>query len=223
MSLYRLALTGAVMAVAAVALTALTPSPAELVHALGHPQATVDAAGADALVVVAAGAAAWGVWAWGALGLALTALSAAPGALGRAAELLLARLLPAGARRTAALALGLGLGLTAPVVGWLGPVQAAVAAPLAAGPTVPDWPTEPEAPSDTAAHAVVRGDCLWDIAAHRLRAAGATPTDAEIAVAVEAWWSANTAVIGPDPDLIFPGQVLQVPPPAPTDPSEESR
>ena len=136
---------------------------------------------------------------------------------------MVARLLPAGARRTAALVLGLGLGVTAPVLGWVGPVQSAYAAPLAAGPTVPDWPAEPSAPTEVNAHVVVRGDCLWDIAADRLRAAGATPTDAEIAVAVEAWWSANTAVIGPDPDLIFPGQVLQAPQPTPIDPSEEPR
>jgi hypothetical protein len=28
---------------------------------------------------------------------------------------------------------------------------------------------------------------------------------------VDAWWSANADVIGPDPDLLLPGQVLQPP------------
>jgi hypothetical protein len=222
-SLHRLALTSAAMTAIAVLLGVLTPPVVEIAGALGHPQATVDSAGADALVLAAAGAAAWAVWAWGVLGLVLTALSAAPGAVGRTAEVVVGRLLPAGARRTAALALGLSLGITAPVLGWVGPVQPAYAAPLAAGPSVPDWPAEPEAPADADAHVVVRGDCLWDIAADRLRVAGATPTDAEIAVAVEAWWSANSAVIGPDPDLILPGQVLHAPNPAPIDPSEEPR
>jgi hypothetical protein len=226
-SLLRLALTSAVMAVAADVLGALTPPVAEILEALGHPQATVDTAGADALVLAAAGAAAWAVWAWGVLGLALTALSAAPGALGRMSEIVAARLLPAGARRTAALALGLSLGVTAPVLGAVGSVQPAYAAPLAAGPTVPDWPAvpdaPPEAPANDGAHVVVGGDCLWDIAADRLRSAGATPTDGEIAVAVQGWWSANAAVIGPDPDLILPGQVLQDPHSAPPDPSEEPR
>jgi nucleoid-associated protein YgaU len=58
---------------------------------------------------------------------------------------------------------------------------------------------------------VVRGDCLWDIAAGRLAASGSRPTDAEIATAVQAWWSVNADVIGPDPDLILPGQVLRAP------------
>jgi hypothetical protein len=233
MSLHRLTLTSAAMALVALALGALTPPITVLAESLGRPQATVDASGADALVLAAAGAAAWAVWAWGALGLALTALSAVPGAIGRLAELVVVVLLPAGARRAAALALGVSLGVAAPVLGWGGPVQPAYATPAAAGPSVPDWPTEPDtpapempAPADT--HVVVRGDCLWLIAADRLRAAGALPiadmpTDADIAVAVQAWWATNADVIGADPDLILPGQVLHAPQPVPIDPSEEPR
>jgi nucleoid-associated protein YgaU len=33
-----------------------------------------------------------------------------------------------------------------------------------------------------------------------------------VAAAVDAWWHANAAVIGPDPDLLLPGQVLRPPP-----------
>jgi nucleoid-associated protein YgaU len=88
---------------------------------------------------------------------------------------------------------------------------------------VPDWPSEPPADRSVPPHVVVRGDCLWDIAAGRFRAAGRTPTDAEIALEVQTWWSANAEVIGPDPDLILPGQVLQAPHPPPTDPPEEPR
>jgi nucleoid-associated protein YgaU len=70
---------------------------------------------------------------------------------------------------------------------------------------VPDWPT-------AGAHVVVPGDCLWLIAADRLRAGDGRPApDAAVARAVDAWWTANEAVVGPDPDLIRPGQVL-VPP-----------
>jgi hypothetical protein len=29
---------------------------------------------------------------------------------------------------------------------------------------------------------------------------------------VHAWWVANAGVIGPDPDLLLPGQVLRPPP-----------
>jgi nucleoid-associated protein YgaU len=61
------------------------------------------------------------------------------------------------------------------------------------------------------AHVVVRGDCLWDLAEARLRASGAEATPAAVASAVQAWWSVNADVIGSDPDLIHPGQVLRAP------------
>jgi nucleoid-associated protein YgaU len=141
--------------------------------------------------------------------------------VGAAAGLLVRVALPAGARRGAALALGIGLGVAAPVLlatppGAARPVLAAAVSPAAPA-TVPDWPGAgrgvPDWPAEQApgSHVVVRGDCLWDIAANRLRAAGSAPTDAEIAVAVQAWWSVNADVIGPDRDLILPGQVLRPP------------
>ncbi len=218
MSVRRLALTGAAMAGAAVLLASLTPPLRDLADALTHPQRTVDTAGADALLLSAAALAAWLVWTWGALGLALTAISAAPGFVGGAAGLLVRVVLPAGARRSAALALGLGLGVVAPVllgapVGGDRPVLAAAVTPAgvpdwpAADGGVPDWPAEPPAGS----HVVVRGDCLWDIAADRLRATGQAATAEQVAAAVQVWWSANADVIGPDPDLILPGQVLRPP------------
>jgi len=64
---------------------------------------------------------------------------------------------------------------------------------------------------DSAAPTVVvrPGDCLWSIAAAQLG------TDSD-AVRVAAQWRRiyrlNRAVIGPDPDLIRPGQRLQLPP-----------
>jgi hypothetical protein len=67
----------------------------------------------------------------------------------------------------------------------------------AAGITTPDRPV-----------VVVRGDCLWQIAADRLP----TPaTDAGVAAAVDRWYARNRAVIGPDPDLILPGTRLEQP------------
>jgi hypothetical protein len=60
---------------------------------------------------------------------------------------------------------------------------------------------------------VVRGDCLWSIAEARLvDEQGRAPSGSEVAVAVHDWWSTNRAVIGPDPDRLLPGQVLQPPP-----------
>jgi hypothetical protein len=55
---------------------------------------------------------------------------------------------------------------------------------------------------------VRRGDTLWDLAAAYLPPEA---TDAEIATACRRWHTANRNVIGPDPDLILPGQVLTVP------------
>jgi hypothetical protein len=60
---------------------------------------------------------------------------------------------------------------------------------------------------------VLRGDCLWDIAAGWLerRQPGVEVTDTAVREATQAWWRANAAVIGADPDLLLPGQVLRPP------------
>lgn len=55
---------------------------------------------------------------------------------------------------------------------------------------------------------VLRGDTLWSIAARTLPA---DASDADVAAAVQRWHAANEAVIGGDPDLIRPGQVLVAP------------
>ena len=236
MSIRRLAGTAAVMALVAVALAAMTPGFPAMTSSLAAAQRTVDTAGPDALVLSAAGLAAWAVWAWGALGLALTVGSAVPGLVGTVARVVLHVALPAGARRSAALALGLGLGVAAPLLGTataLVATPASAAVPGYAVGDVPDWPTAvPDWPAQVAhphaapapdwptgerpagSHVVTRGDCLWHIAAGRLtEGVGRAPTDAEVAAAVHAWWTANADVVGPDPDVLLPGQVLR--PPAP--------
>jgi nucleoid-associated protein YgaU len=80
---------------------------------------------------------------------------------------------------------------------------------------VPDWPgssaDRPQpAPGE---HVVLRGQCLWDIAADWLQqqTPGAPVPAAAVARATRDWWQANAAVIGPDPDLLVPGQVLRPP------------
>jgi len=164
---------------------------------------------------------AWLAWAWGAVGLLLTAAAALPGAAGWLARLLQGALLPAGARHAAAVALGLTVALQGPLA-----AATAFADTATTAPAVPDWPAgspdatgtpaptpaqQPGTPS-TAAHVVVRGDCLWDIASAHLRTAGAQPpSTADVAGAVSAWWSENRTVIGDDPDLLLPGQVLTPP------------
>jgi hypothetical protein len=236
-SLRRWAGTTAVMAAAAWALWSLGPELSDLQAALADPQDLVDRSGADALLLVVVPVLAWLCWAWGALGLLLTAASTAPGWAGRLAGLLLTGVLPGGARRAAALALGLSLSTAAPVallppapsvavstaaasddLGG-GPEQALVDWPTAPAPdVVPDWPGLPPAAPDwpqaaPAEHVVLRGDCLWDIAADWLQrqAPDAPVSDAEVQRATQAWWQANAAVIGPDLDLLLPGQVLRPP------------
>lgn len=237
MSGYRLVGTSAAMGGIAVVLALLTPPLPEMSGTVLAAQDTADTVGAEVLLLAAAGLVAWGVWAWGCLGLLLTAASVLPGALGSAAHRLAGAVLPEGARRAAALALGLGLGLAGPLAGTallLAPTPAAAAGPIPALPdwpvttdvppgparsttpdipgALPDWPDAPALPAP-GEHVVVRGDCLWDIAAAELSARlGRSPTGAEVAVATHAWWVANAGVVGPDPDLLLPGQVLHPPP-----------
>ncbi|VXB56573.1 conserved hypothetical protein [Arthrobacter sp. 9AX] len=62
--------------------------------------------------------------------------------------------------------------------------------------------------TDSAAVTVLAGDTLWDIAA---AAMGPGASDVEIAMQWPRWYEANRAVIGMDPDVLLPGQILQPP------------
>jgi LysM repeat protein len=75
-----------------------------------------------------------------------------------------------------------------------------------------DTPALPGATSSDPAvrHTVTAGESLWDIAGE-LHPAGATPD--EIARTANLLWRSNQSVIGANPDLILPGQVLKLPPP----------
>jgi resuscitation-promoting factor RpfA len=65
-----------------------------------------------------------------------------------------------------------------------------------------------DVPRPTSEVVVLRGDTLWAIAA---RALPTDASDADVAAEVQRWHAANAAVIGADPDLIRPGQVLVAP------------
>ncbi|MFW5463063.1 LysM peptidoglycan-binding domain-containing protein [Knoellia sp. CPCC 206453] len=64
------------------------------------------------------------------------------------------------------------------------------------------------APSTDREVVVHRGDTLWSIAARHL---GPQASDAEIAREWPRWFDLNRGLIGEDPDLILPGQILRVP------------
>lgn len=83
------------------------------------------------------------------------------------------------------------------------------APPLNPPPPHPVAPT-PVATRSPAAHEVVvqRGDSLWRIAARHL---GPEASDAQVAAAWPRWYAANRPVIGPNPDLLLPGQRLHPP------------
>jgi resuscitation-promoting factor RpfA len=55
---------------------------------------------------------------------------------------------------------------------------------------------------------VLRGDSLWKLAE---RALGPGASDQQVATESRRWYEANIDVIGADPDVLLPGQVLQVP------------
>jgi LysM repeat protein len=91
---------------------------------------------------------------------------------------------------------------------------------------VPDRPTSGAAtrytdvrsgqPVRVPARVVVKpGDTLWSIAATEL---GPNATAEDVDTRWPAWYAANRQQIGPDPDLILPGQVLRIPASATGDP-----
>lgn len=55
------------------------------------------------------------------------------------------------------------------------------------------------------------GDSLWRLSADQLRSEGRPAADADVDRAWRALWAANAAVVGAQPDLIEPGQVLELP------------
>ena len=192
----------------------------------------------DLLVLVAAGVA-WTVLAWLTAGLLLCLAAEARRTDGRLDRVARA-VTPLAVRRLAALLLGLGL-VGAPLALALPAQadRTVAAAAQLTGPTdppadvpaldrwTPDRPVAPaatsEAPTEPLAllvrrphrghvvsdHVVVRrGDTLWDIAA---RALGPDASVANIAASWPGWYAANRSSIGPDPDLILPGQRLRPP------------
>ena len=225
----------------AAAVVALRPQLAPVQAALSGPRAAIAAHGADGALVPVAGALVWlaAVWLGVALavGLSLRLPGLAGRIAGRVAGLLAGRLLPRAVLTLVSGSAGVGL-LLAPVASAApapGPSQhlPAPAWPVTST-SAPAWPTS--APPTTPAHAPRReprpaaagsaavtvrpGDSLWTIARGRL---GARATPARIAREWPRWFATNRAVIGADPDLLQPGQVLRAPAPSSDPSSPEAR
>lgn len=143
---------------------------------------------------------------WVVLSLAVGCLRGAPGRLGRA-------LLPRAVR--AVLFVGVAGTLVAAPAHASGPEQWPLDG-LRLPERVTSEPLRPTAdssspaqPSPAAATSVtVRpGDSLWSIAAEQLR----EPSEAEVAALVGRLHRLNADTVGPDPDLVLPGQHLVLP------------
>jgi nucleoid-associated protein YgaU len=72
---------------------------------------------------------------------------------------------------------------------------------------------EPPVPTDGTVYVVAPGDSLWAIACRHLSSGRSRPTDAEVDRFWRQIYSDNAAIVGDDPDLIFPGQRLVLPSP----------
>lgn len=181
----------------------------------------------DDVIGAAAALAIWALLAWVATSLVLSVLATVPDVCGpvvvRCAEVVAPRLL----RRLIAVAIGVAVaGGAAPALAATSRGPAGVPAAVASVPTKSFSPaaitTGPalfaggdhlpipvlDRPASSGVVVVAPGDCLWSIAARHL---GPTATTSDIAREWRRWYDVNRLVIGPDPDLILPGQRLTSP------------
>lgn len=205
------------------------PHPVRLAHELRAPHAWLARVGPDAATGTLASAAVWCLAAWLALALFAAAGSRLPGAAGEAARALCQGMVPRVLYRMLIGGAGLGV-LIAPVAAsasglaplpaptwptsapspahasvWPPPVRDARSLPSLSAPVLPTLASAPPATS----HVVRPGESLWQIAAERL---GPGATAADIDASWRSIYTANRGVIGPDPDLIQPGERLLLPP-----------
>ncbi len=187
------------------------------------------------VVLLAAGAGSLGAG-WHALS-ALTALVVESGpsvrsmGLRRGAALVLARWGAPAVRHLVAGGIAVTLvsapALAAPAVsgddlGWrsASPAPTDTADPATTYTADPGWeePAGPT-PTDAGAHVVAPGESLWSITADLL---GAGASTAEVTEAWPSLYAANSHEVGADPDLIRPGQVLDLPVALTTPPPAET-
>jgi nucleoid-associated protein YgaU len=163
------------------------------------------------LLVLSAAAAAWCVAAGVSAGVVVAVLAVVRP---RAVPHRVRALLPVGTRRVAAALLGAGIVATAAATAGTAHADSGLGGWSADRPAAPSAPgpdhglTEGHRGTDRRSIVVRRGDTLWAIAARGLPASSSA---GDIAASWPRWYAANRDVVGPDPDLIRPGQVLHPP------------
>lgn len=198
----RLSITGwALGGLSAAAVALLAPDASRLLDDLAGTSFPDAALAAASLVVL-------GIAAWSLLVVAAVVLGASSRLVAAITPVALRRALLAGAAGALAIAPAHAEQQSAPGAG-----QHSVA-----GLSLPDRPEAPSSrsvsravPADSSAADLVRvrpGDTLWAIARRHLPPAASTD---DIVSAAAAWHQANREVIGDDPDLIVPAQLLAPP------------
>lgn len=206
---------------------ALGPSWDDVRDLATAPQQLTHEAGADHTAVVIVGLLLWILCGWLTIAVACCMGGALPGRGGRVCSRIGRHISPRLARRVLGAAVGISLGpAVAPSAVASPPTYTVVAVTdltqddavliEEAGvdwpvqPAIPVSPTEsPPAPPDgTTTIAVRPGDCLWSLVEAHL---GYGATLAEISDEVDRWWDRNADIIGTDPDLLIPDQVLVIP------------
>lgn len=177
----------------------------------------VDGVTLDELVGLIAVLGCWLCVGWLALAMACTVAAVAPGAIGRWCAAAADVLAPWTLRNLVVAGLGLSVlagpaaaaSGFAPTVGLDQATESARDRRVGQARFAHDLPPL-DRPADGAQVVTVQpGDSLWSIAA---RVLGAHATDADIAAAWPRWYAANRDVVGPDPNLLLPGQQLAPPP-----------
>lgn len=219
-----LARVGVSAVILMIVMTNLNSPWSVLIQAVFHPQRTVDSVGPDVLVLGLCTALLQILCSWLLVIIALTGVQILPGSLGFIAQKLAHRIAPRLLRTMAAAALGLTL---LPATAYAAESPALISTTVAISTAVPDvdWPQSPDpqsnnpettaqitpplpSPPASSSTTVQAGDCLWTIAAAALGPGAAT---AQISALTDAIYEANSALIGPNPDLVIAGQALIIP------------
>lgn len=199
-----------------------TPSPgsmlgdlANLLEGLG-PGRRATIPSVESGVVAVAALVAWALLTLISALTVLTLLASLPGRVGRLASLLRELLGPPTLTRLVVAALGVTVGAGVPAAAGAATSAEATSTVWATGATGPvadpgvDWPgLSPAQPRESSVpYTVRRGDSLWAIAESEL---GSDAHPAATDRRWRLWYEENRAVIGADPNLILPGQVLGSP------------